>query len=70
MPKYEVVLSDGQSLPIEHTANTAKLVVEEAAKANVLATREVVSLPGRDPRLIEIAIPYHAILLVRPRQPS
>jgi hypothetical protein len=65
MPLYEVVTMNGQRLVIEAAEKLPSLVIDNARASGRLLATEKVERPGRQPEQHDIAIPFHAIVVVR-----
>jgi hypothetical protein len=65
--KYEVLTVDGKTVHVESVEATPAGLAKNAKNTGALIAREIFSIPGREPQRNDIAIAYHAIILIRPK---
>ncbi len=65
MPLYRITTSDGKDITVDHGEATVLGVFNQAREAQVLLADEVDRSSGRQERRVAIAIPYHAITVLR-----
>jgi hypothetical protein len=67
MPLFVVTTIDGKEITVEHSEATPQAVVNQAKSAQVLSGQEVHHIAGKERKTL-IAIPWHAIAVVRPKE--